>query len=248
MSTSSKPVQQSLSRWRTWHRWLSLVFGVQLVIWSISGAYMVFFELSFIHGDHLVKTNHPSLPNSAQIRPVEHVIRAFPRAREVTLQPTLVGGKWIATYEVFAHRDTFLVDAQSLQPVVFTEADIVAIAKRLYAPSDSAPITRATLLEHRAPAEISPSLLPIWQVNFDDFGNSSFYISPTTGELVTKRHSFWRGFDFLWMLHIMDYETREDITNWLLRSFILGTGLLSITGIMLLIFTIGRSRGQGAHS
>lgn len=247
MSTSTKPMQQSSSRWRTWHRWLSLIFGVQLVIWSISGAYMVFFELSFIHGDHLVNTNQQLLPNSAQIRSVQDVVQAFPRAREVTLQTTFVDSKWIATYKVFAHRETFLVDAQSLQPVVFTETDIVAIAKRLYAPSDAAPASRATLLEHHAPAEISPSLLPIWQVNFDDFGSSSFYVSPTTGELVTKRHTFWRGFDFVWMLHIMDYETREDITNWLLRSFILGTGVLSITGIMLLIFTIGRSR-QGAHS
>lgn len=248
MPTSSKPVQQSSSRWRIWHRWLSLVFGVQLVIWSISGAYMVFFELSFIHGDHLVKATPQSLPSNAQIRPVHEVIRAFPRAREVTLQPTLVTGDWLATYKVFAHRETFLVDARSLEPVVLAQADIVAIAKRLYAPSESAPVTSVALLVNEAPAEIPASLLPIWQVNFDDFGHSSFYISPTTGELVTKRHSFWRGFDFFWMLHIMDYETREDITNWLLRSFILGTGVLSITGMMLLIFTIGRSRGQGAHS
>tara|TARA_R100000656_G_scaffold94217_1_gene68218 strand:- start:193 stop:333 length:141 start_codon:yes stop_codon:yes gene_type:complete len=42
-------------KWRVWHRWLSLIVGLQLVVWSISGAYMVYFDLSFIHGNHLVK-------------------------------------------------------------------------------------------------------------------------------------------------------------------------------------------------
>jgi len=219
-----------------------------MVIWSLSGAYMVFFELSFIHGNHLVQSSQQELPKSENLRSVEELIHAFPRAREVTLQPVYIGDNWIAAYKVFAHRQTFLVDAQTLQPIEFNEADIRAIAERLYAPSTPATIESVLFLTQHAPAEISSSLLPIWQVNFDDFGSSSFYISPTTGELVTKRHDFWRGFDFVWMLHIMDYKTREDITNWLLRSFILGTDLLSITGIVLLVFTIGRSRSKGMQS
>lgn len=248
MTTTATQTTQSSSKWRVWHRWLSLIFGVQMVIWSLSGAYMVFFELSFIHGNHLVQSSQQVLPSSTHLRSVQEVIHEFPRAREVTLQPVFMGGEWIAAYKVFAHRQTFLIDAQTLQRIEFNETDVRTIAEKLYAPSTPAPIKSVLLLTQNAPSEISPSLLPIWQVNFDDFGSSSFYISPVTGELLTKRHDFWRGFDFVWMLHIMDYETREDITNWLLRSFILGTGLLSITGIVLLIFTIGRSRSKGMQS
>ncbi|WP_404409727.1 PepSY domain-containing protein [Pseudidiomarina marina] len=248
MTIAAGQAKQSSSKWRVWHRWLSLIFGVQMVIWSVSGAYMVFFELSFIHGNHLVQSTPQELPNATSVRSVQDVIDAYPRAREVTLQSAFVDGEWVAVYKIFAHRQTFLVNAQTLHTVEFNEADIRANAERLYAPSKPAPIESVLLLTQNAPSEISPSLLPIWQVNFDDFGSSSFYMSPITGELITKRHDFWRGFDIFWMLHIMDYETREDITNWLLRSFILGTGLLSITGIVLLVFTIGRSRRKGAQS
>lgn len=88
------------------------------------------------------------------------------------------------------------------------------------------------------PTEISETLLPVWQVNYDDFGNTSLYLSETTGDLLVKRHTFWRGFDIVWMLHIMDYDERVDIETWWLKAFIIGTFILMITGIVLLLYTI----------
>lgn len=240
MSQSTQPMKltQRSGRWRVWHRWLSLFFGVQMVLWSISGAYMVFFELSFIHGDHLVRPVAQQLPVTAQPAPLNQVLKAFPRAREITLQSTLIHGSMVPTYKIFGHRTTQLINAQTLERLEFSQADITAISNVYYAATDTPKIRSVEYLESQAPSEISPSLLPVWQVNYDDFANTSFYISPRTGELLTKRHDFWRGFDFMWMLHIMDYETRENITSWLLRIFILGTGVLMVTGMVLLIFTL----------
>ena len=42
---------------RKFHRWLMLFLGIQFLIWSISGAYMVIFDIDYIHGDSLV-VNH----------------------------------------------------------------------------------------------------------------------------------------------------------------------------------------------
>jgi hypothetical protein len=39
------------------HKWLMLFVGVQFVIWSITGVYMVLFDIDYIHGDSLV-INH----------------------------------------------------------------------------------------------------------------------------------------------------------------------------------------------
>jgi len=33
------------------------------------------------------------------------------------------------------------------------------------------------------------------------------------------RNNNWRRFDFLWMLHTMDYQSRDHITNYVLRIF-----------------------------
>jgi len=42
---------------RKFHKWLMLFLGIQFLIWSISGAYMVIFDIDYIHGDSLV-VNH----------------------------------------------------------------------------------------------------------------------------------------------------------------------------------------------
>ena len=43
----------------------------------------------------------------------------------------------------------------------------------------------------------------------------------------TVRHRDWRWFDFLWMTHTMDYETRDDFNNKLIRIFSL-MGLFTV--------------------
>jgi exosortase/archaeosortase len=51
--------------------------------------------------------------------------------------------------------------------------------------------------------------------------------------LVTKRHDFWRLFDIMWMLHIMDYDTREDIHNPLLTIMASLALLTALAGLAL---------------
>ncbi|MGL0160473.1 hypothetical protein O6128_23755, partial [Salmonella enterica subsp. enterica] len=64
-----------------------------------------------------------------------------------------------------------------------------------------------------------------------------------TGERLATRHTLWRAFDVMWMLHIMDYRTREDIGNPLLRiAAILGL-LLTVAGLVLSAWALrGRAR------
>ena len=46
---------------RLGHRWLALLVGWQLTIWTLSGLYMAVVELDFIHGDSLVRNLSPPL-------------------------------------------------------------------------------------------------------------------------------------------------------------------------------------------
>ena len=83
----------------------------------------------------------------------------------------------------------------------------------------------------------------MWAVRFDDSANSTLYFSPDTGDLLARRHELWRWFDFLWMLHIMDYDARSDVNNTLLRVAS-GVGVLFALSGAWLVFYSFRRRAQ----
>jgi hypothetical protein len=70
---------------------------------------------------------------------------------------------------------------------------------------------------------------------------------PFPGELVTRRHELWRVFDFAWMLHIMDYKTRDNVNNWLLRGFTLAALALALSGAWLLFYAFPRRKKKAAR-
>ena len=83
---------------------------------------------------------------------------------------------------------------------------------------------------------------PIWRVQFEGLWRPTLYIAPQTGELVAKRHDLWRTFDFVWMFHIMDYETRDNVNNILLKIATWMMVITSLTGAWLLLYSFRRKR------
>jgi hypothetical protein len=64
--------------------------------------------------------------------------------------------------------------------------------------------------------------------------------------MVSRRHELWRIFDFVWMLHIMDYDERENVNNLLLRGMTLLALTTSLSGAWLLFFAFPRKRRKAA--
>ena len=109
-----------------------------------------------------------------------------------------------------------------------------------------APIISASLISSDPPMEIQTRRLPLWRIDFDDRFSTSFYIDPYKGILATRRHQYWRIFDFMLMLHIMDYKERADAHNPLLITAQL-TGLgFAATGLWLLFYSFNRRRKDKA--
>lgn len=220
---------------RKYHKWLSLFIGIQALLWLVSGVYMVVVNLDFIHGDHLVQRMHEALPASAANRiPFEDIRLHYPHAYEIVL------ASWQGKphYRIRQADGNTLVDALTgEQRSPLSRADAIAVSQYHY--PGSGKIVSANLLTdpRAAPSEIGGGALPLWQVKFDDFGSTAFYISPSSGLLVTRRHTFWRIFDFVWMLHIMDYESRQNINNNLLRVAATIGLLMSVFGLWLLYFS-----------
>ena len=84
---------------------------------------------------------------------------------------------------------------------------------------------------------IRDSHLPVWRIDFDDFASPSFYISANSGQLVTKRHSYWRIFDWMFAFHVMDYID-EEADNKLLLVFTFFASIASILGLVLTYFRL----------
>lgn len=216
---------------RRTHKWLALVAGLQLVLWTVTGLYMTAVHIDVIHGDHFVRT--------PKVRPfelsglVEPAVLAgrFPGLRTVKLKSFLE----TPAYVVETTSGSALVDARSgrvLSPV--DEPTVRALARSLYAGDGE--IVRVELIR-KVPLEVQTRPAPLWRVQFEGWNKPTFYFSPLTGDMVARRHELWRLFDFVWMIHIMDYDERTDVNNPLLRTATVLALLMSASGAWLLIYS-----------
>ena len=225
---------------RTLHKWLGLIVGLQVLIWLASGLYMVVVDIDFIHGDPLVKnmTEAVVVPDG-KLLSMASLRARYPHASQVGLRPVM-GKTW---YTVTEGENRYLLDpVTGAVQSPLGEASAREIAKYHFA--GKADIINATLITANPPMEIQTRRLPLWRIDFDDRFSTSFYIDPHNGSLVTRRHQYWRIFDFMWMLHIMDYEDRSDAHNLLLIVAQM-TGLaFAFTGLWLLFYSFSGRRGK----
>jgi len=80
--------------------------------------------------------------------------------------------------------------------------------------------------------EVRGRRLPLWRVSFSVPETLNLYIDPWTGDIVARRTTRWRIFDFLWMLHIMDFDEREDFNTPLLQVAAALGFLIAMTGLI----------------
>jgi hypothetical protein len=205
-----------------------LFVGLQLLIWSITGAYMVLMDIHYIHGDTLVAKKTQSLsPNQVGFT-FKELLAAHPQAADVELGFMLNQ----AVYRFHLDKKKVLLlatDGTQLSPI--NERLATAIARDKYHNKDVA-IAKIQLLTKETPRELSRRHLPVWRVDFDEFSSPSFYISANSGQLVTKRHSYWRIFDWMFAFHVMDYID-EEADNKLLLLFSIMALIASVFGLVL---------------
>lgn len=221
---------------RRLHKWIAVVVGVQALVWTLSGFYMVAIDLDFIHGDHLVREEAPRLLDVADLGDPLLAASNVPQATGVRLHRVLGREVYIAA----GPEGDVALDARNLERLSPpTEADIRSIAQERF--NGSEPIVGVELL-NEVPFEIRGRRPPLWRVQFEGWNKPTLYLSASTGELLTRRHELWRVFDFLFGLHIMDYSERENPNNSLLRVFSWAALTLTLTGAWLLLYSFPRRK------
>jgi hypothetical protein len=223
---------------RKTHKWLGLFLGLQVVVWSLSGLYMTIVHIDTIHGDHLVRHQQPKGVDPTSLKD--------PIALALSSGAESVRMAWMGSRPVYVLTGASgegvigATDGQAINRP--TEPQIRALARSIYTGTE--PIASAKLITD-IPGEIRGRKPPLWRVEFEHWNKPTLYLSPTTGELVSRRHELWRVFDFVWMLHIMDYDERENVNNLVLRVFTWGALLLALSGAWLLLYAFPK-RKEGA--
>ncbi len=210
---------------RKLHRWLGLLVAIQIIAWMASGLYFSLFPIEEIRGEHLTRPAEP--PAAEQLGAL-----GSPKALKDTLDRELSPGWVLASVNVVPCGDAVCwrvggsLDGRSFARLVSGDGN------RMLAPLDAAAArARAAdwlrepgeveavhwLEEYPANGEIRGRALPVWRVDFRKPETLSLYLDPWTGELLARRTDRWRLFDFFWMLHIMDFENREDFNHLLLQ-------------------------------
>lgn len=221
---------------RKTHRYLGIFIGVQFLFWTLGGLYFSWMNIGGIRGDDLVKPTGKALrltenqvsPNAA----LSAIQNKYGDWQPVAFQLTEVLQK--PYYEIAAldrqnKSQTFLVDAVTgAARENFTETEAAQIARN--ALRQKSELGSVEFLKEEAVGsnhEYRGKPLPAWAVNFRTPKEFVVYVSAETGKIEAVRTRNWRIFDFLWMLHTMDYNGRDDINNYVLRAFSI-LGLLTI--------------------
>lgn len=213
---------------RTIHRYLSVVMGVQLLLWTTSGLIFSFNSITHVRGEHLIRqSDQPDLADFHLGDIGEMTERIF-RPDDTTERLTRVEARTLLDRPVYEFQITgsagnerfILCDAETghvLSPI--PERIAGEIALRDFA--EEADVVAVNLVEGNVSShsEYRGKELPAWRVELDHSSGTVIYVSAHRGVVTTRRNDQWRMFDFFWMLHTMDYQGRDNFNSWLLKSF-----------------------------
>ena len=252
---SSKPKSVAY-RARRIHRFLGVVIGVQFLLWTAGGLYFSWVSLDAVHGDHLHRAP-PLLAGDVTMASPAAAVRAI-RALEpvdslaaVELANVLGRPTYRIRYVTHgadgrAQTRTRLADGATGAPrPAVDSAEAVALATAAFA-------GRAAVrgVEYLTPANVGrhheyrEQPLPAWAVRFDHGEGATAYVAAELGQVIRIRNDRWRAFDFLWMLHTMDYRGRDDFNNLALRAFSVFGLATVLSGFVLFALTSPTLRGR----
>lgn len=192
-----------------WHIWLGWLVGFPTLMWMVTGLYMAAKPIEEVRGNHLrvEQAVQPLvLPGSALASaefPIREMRAVMQDGRAVAILTGMDGS-------------TRRVDIQSgaALPALSANDARLIVAEQIKGGDQIRSVTAFDA--DNVPFEFRREM-PVWQVALED--GAHIYIGRDTGQIEAVRTRWWRGFDFMWGLHIMDLRTREDTSHPILILF-----------------------------
>ena len=204
---------------RRYHVWLGWLVALPFLFWTLSGLVMVAKPIEEVRGTALIAEPKPlALTRGLIVPTIEGRAVA-----SLTLEQRAAGPRWVID---FADGTTRLADP--LTGAILPELGAVDAAREVSARyAGQAKVVETSRVDSESP--------PLELRRYVDAGS---------GEIVAKRTAWWRFYDFMWGLHIMDLQGREDTNNpWVVSFGILSLGMV-LLAMILLPLTIKRRNGK----
>jgi len=208
---------------RLFHKYLSLVISIQLLLWTISGIYFAFNKIELVRGEQYLIEQKVSKLN------LKEVESSF-SGKNVNFVRRL--DEWIIKVETdsgFSYTD--------LQGQNLDELNAEEVREVVRQSTNLKPLMVQRIDKPEIRAEFRGRNLPIFKVATSTTDNINVYVDAFTGEVTAIRSDSWRIWDFLWGAHIIDYSERENINNFLIKILSILALLSSLSGIVLFFKT-----------
>ena len=197
---------------RALHKWLSIVIGLQVVIWVTSGTIISLLDQQIVTG----RSTLQSKPEKQSLTPLTTHIAELVPLSSLELDPaqtiTAVSLERVVSkliYRITTRSGTKTFDAETGASFALTDSQAKRLATTSYGGAGSL-LTSEYLANgseevHKAGA--------VWRVAFDDGIATRVYLSALDGSVVAHRNRYWKVVDFLLMLHFMDYLRAHHFNN-----------------------------------
>lgn len=239
-------------RIRKAHRYLGLFTGLQFVLWTIGGLYFSWSDIDEIHGDFQRKAPVNFSAGMALASPGQ-VLAQLPHADSVKAVKLIdVLGEPVYQVLYFSEHNGEVMQQTQLAVAstgalrgALTEQEAVQMALNSF--NEQVQVQQVEYLTANQVGkhhEYRESPLPAYAVTMQHPTSTTVYVAAERGEVTKFRNNKWRVFDFLWMLHTMDYQGRDNFGNLLLRLFSV-VGIVTILSGFALYFVSGKNGRKG---
>ncbi|MCP2042023.1 PepSY domain-containing protein [Pontibacter sp. HSC-36F09] len=253
-------------RIRKTHRYLGLITGIQFVMWTIGGIYFSFSDIDEIHGDHQRKPGTMALQRDLELASPAEVMAQLPGTAMIT-SLKLIDILGAPHYQIIYHasddhaahgavndhgqvaRTQLAVAATGELRPTLNEQEATELARQSFV--DSVAVTKVEYITQEninGHHEYRGSALPAWAITMEHPTQTTVYVAAEQGVVTKFRNNKWRVFDFLWMLHTMDYQGRDNFGNLLLRVFSIAGIVTIFSGFALYFVSSGARRNKSTVS
>ena len=206
---------------RNVHKYLSFSISLQLLLWTVSGIYFAFNKIEMVRGEQYILTQSYAVDLS-------QINLNIPEAENVRLSKRFNEEIIIITKDI--ENEYLDIKGNSLNKLSTDEAlQIVGNKTTLK------PLNVEEIKMEKNGSEYRGRSLPLYKVTSKNKENEKInvYLNVFSGEILAIRSTQWRIWDLMWGFHIIDWQERDNINNFLLKIFSILALISSLTGLLL---------------
>jgi hypothetical protein len=194
---------------------------LQLLLWTVSGIYFAFNKIEMVRGEQYILTQSYAVDLS-------QINLNIPEAENVRLSKRFNEEIIIITKDI--GKEYLDIKGNSLNKLSTDEALKIVGNK-----TTLKPLNVEEIKMEKNGSEYRGRSLPLYKVTSKNKVNEKInvYLNVFSGEILAIRSTQWRIWDLMWGFHIIDWQERDNINNFLLKIFSILALISSLTGLLL---------------